>query len=430
MLFCRPYEKQIFIINNRFDLWSICYKDCVFFGFQKKISIIFVNMPDSLLIKNTSLYYNIQDTIGYDILMANGKITCVAPSGDISPEGAWIDGTGFIAVPGLIDIHIHGAGGADSLDGTKKALETISRTLASLGTTSFLSTMVVKPGTRNTHLQIAGECTGTDLGGAILLGVYVEGPFINEKKRGGILPESITEPSTVILEEILDEAGNALKMMCVAPEILGIDKIIVHLREKGIKVALGHSDADYEETKKGFAMGINHVTHLFNAMRQLHHRDPGPLAAIFEDPGISIELIGDSHHVHPALVRMVWNLKGPRNIASITDGISATGLPDGTYTYNNKKYTSKEGLARYLDGTLIGSTMSLARVAGNFKAFTGCSFREAIDTVTINPANIIGIGNRKGSLDAGKDADIVLMDSSFNVRQTIIAGKSVYQSKN
>jgi N-acetylglucosamine-6-phosphate deacetylase len=386
-------------------------------------------MSGNLLIKNVLLYKDIESNSCFDILTKDGKIISISPPGELTETvDTIIEGSGKIAIPGLIEMHIHGAGGADSLDGTKEALSTISQTLAIHGTTSFLSTMVMKPGVENRHLKAASESTGRSLGGAQLLGIYIEGPFINSAKRGGIVPESITGSSLKILDQILEETGDALKMMCVAPEIPGIGKIIEHLLKNNVIVAFGHSDADYKQTKEGFRMGINHVTHLFNAMRSLHHRDPGPLAAIFEDQKISIELIGDSHHVHPALFKMVWALKGPHNIACITDGISGMGLPEGTYVYNNRKYTSKDGLARYLDGTFIGSTMNLLKIAKNFKSFSGSTFSEAIDTVSINPARILGIDQTKGSLEAGKDADIVLIDASFKVRNTIISGKIVYQN--
>ncbi len=387
-------------------------------------------MHNRLLIKNTTLYDNIQDAAGYDILVANGKIVSIVPTGGISEPVSVIDASGLIAIPGLIDIHIHGAGGADSLEGTKESLTTISRTLAKLGTTAFLSAMVVRPGEKNRHLQAAGEFKGKISGGAELTGVYIEGPFINTEKRGGIIPECIAGPSLAVLEKILEEAGDALRIMCVAPEIPGNDKIIHRLKEMDITVAFGHSDAGYEETKSGFDMGISHITHLFNAMRPLHHRRPGPLAAIFENGDITVELIGDSHHVHPSLVSMAWKLAGNRNIISITDGISGMGLPEGTYTYNKKQYMSKDGLARYPDGTLIGSTMSLCNIARNFMTFAGVGLKEAIDTVTINPARILGIDSIKGSLESGKEADIVLIDRLFNVQYTIIDGKTVYKNHN
>ncbi len=382
-------------------------------------------MGQQLLIKNVILCSNNSAGRKTDILVSGGRIERIEDAGTVSCECPSVDGGGLMAIPGLIDIHIHGAGGSDSLDGTRQDFETISRTLSGSGITSFLTTMVVRPGSDNIHLKMAAECTGKDLGGAELLGVHIEGPFISIEKRGGIIPDCITSPSADILDNLLDVAGKALKLMCVAPEIRGISKMIKLLLDNGIRVSFGHSDAGYEDTLKGFDMGISHVTHLFNAMRPLHHRDPGPLAAIFETSHISAELIADSYHVHPSLIKMTHKLKTNCKIVCITDGISGMGLPEGKYRYNDREYISEGGLARYVDGTFIGSTMNLMQILSNFMKFTGCSLPEAIDTVTINPARIAGVENRKGSLEVGKDADIVLITPSLNVSKTIIAGKII-----
>ena len=232
-----------------------------------------------------------------------------------------------------------------------------------------------------------------------------------------------------VLDKLMEEAGDALKIMCLAPEIPGNSEIIKILFQSGVIPAFGHSNADYDQTRRGVDEGIRHMTHFFNAMSSLHHRNPGPVAAALENQDVSVELICDSHHLHPSLIRMVYNLKDHSKIVCITDGISATGLPEGIYTYNNKKYSSKDGLASYLDGTLIGSTMSIRNIAMNFMNFTGAGFQEAIETVTINPARILGVSDRKGSIDVGKDADIVLIDRSFNVHYTIIAGRLIYQKE-
>lgn len=382
-------------------------------------------MDKRLVIKNTYLY-SADGQSTFDIFIDEGKIISVKPSGkDISQNGNAFDASGYTAIPGIIDIHIHGAGGSDSLDGNKQAFETISKTLARFGTTSFISAMIVKPGTENIHLKAAAASTGKINDGAELLGIYIEGPFINTAKRGGIDTDCITAPSEKILDEILDATGSALKIMCLGPELSGNFKIIKRLKEEKIIASFGHSDANYEEIKKGFDAGIEHVTHFFNAMRSIHHRDPGPIPAILENNNISIEIIADSNHVHPSLINLVRKIKDPGKIICISDGISGTGLPDGIYTYNNKQYRSQAGLATYLDGTFIGATMSLAKIVRNYKNFTSAGLKEAIDTVTINPARLFGIDNRKGSIDEGKDADIVLLDKDFNVQHTIIDGKVI-----
>lgn len=379
---------------------------------------------ESLLIKDVFLY-NDDSNRTYDIYCERGKIRSIKTSEKQARNSNMVLASGLTAIPGIIDIHIHGAGGADSLDGSREAFETISKTLAKSGTTSFITTMIYKPHENNIHLKAAAESVGRISGGAEILGIYIEGPFISKQKRGGIAEDCIIAPSEKVLDDILNISGDHLKLMCLAPEIPGNLKLIKLLRDNNIIAAFGHSDADYEEVKKGFDAGISHVTHFFNAMRPLHHRDPGPIPAILENKNLSVELIADSHHVHPSLINLVRKMKPPGKIVCITDGISGTGLPEGIYTYNNRQYESKNGLASYLDGTFIGSVMSLAEVLKNYMVFTGSSLKEAVDTVSINPARLLGVDDRKGSIESAKDADIVLLDNEYNVRKTIIAGKEI-----
>jgi len=386
-------------------------------------------MKESLLIKNCRLYNAIHDDLLKNILIEGGKITDVDSSGITSCEKI-IDVKGKIIAPGLIDVHIQGAGGADILDGTVEALHTISKTLARVGTTSFLGTTVVKPLEDNKHLKLASKYVEKGLEGANLLGFHLEGPFINIKKKGGLDPASIYESSPEKLIEVLEVTSNELKMMTIAPELPGNLEVIKELRRNNIVAAFAHSEADYDETKKGFEAGINHVTHIFNAMPPLHHRKPGPLAAIFESKEVSAQIISDGHHLHPAIVKILYKFLGPDRCICITDGVQAIGLPEGKYIYNGREYESKEGAARYLDGTLIGSAMSLANIALKFWKFTDCSFEEAINSASKNPAVLLGIYDRKGSIDINKDADLIIFDEDYSVYSTIIGGKIVFQKNN
>lgn len=255
----------------------------------------------------------------------------------------------------------------------------------------------------------------------------MEGPFINIKKKGGLAPDSIYESFPNALEEIFEAAGNSLKMMTIAPELPGNLENIKSLRKHGAVASFAHSDATYEETIKGFEAGINHVTHIFNAMPPLHHRTPGPLTAIFENKEIPVQIISDGHHLHPSIVNLIYRLVGKERCICITDGMHGIGLPDGIYTYNGKQYESKDGAARYLDGTLIGSTMSLGNIALKFMEFTGCNLETAINTITKNPAKLLGIDDRKGAIEIGKDADLVLLDEDFSIFMTLVAGEIVYK---
>jgi N-acetylglucosamine-6-phosphate deacetylase len=271
------------------------------------------------------------------------------------------------------------------------------------------------------------EWMNRDLGGAHLLGIHLEGPFINSKRKGGLDPRSIYPSSPAELEKIYEAAGSSLKIMTIAPELPGNLDVIRLLNQHGTIPSFAHSDATYDETKEGFKAGIRHVTHIFNAMPSLHHRNPGPITAIFEHPWITAQIISDGNHLHPAIINLIYKNIGAQRSICITDGVQGMGLPDGLYLYNGKEYESKEGAARYLDGTLIGTTMSLSKIALKYKNFTGCSFAEALDTVTIVPAKLLGIDNYKGSIAKGKDADLVILNDDFTVASTIVSGKVVYQ---
>jgi N-acetylglucosamine-6-phosphate deacetylase len=383
-------------------------------------------MTPSLLIRQCRLHTSATNEPPVDILVKDGRIVSIGQVRQSGERATIVEASGRIAIPGLIDLHIQGAGGADVLDGMTDSLRTISQTLARLGTTAFLGTTVVKPSEGNRHLKMVRERQTEDLGGATLLGIHLEGPFINEKRRGAIDPASIYPSSGPALKDIIDVTGDLLKMMTIAPELSGNLGIIQTLGESGVVASFGHSDASYEEARRGFEAGIRHVTHMFNAMPPLHHRSPGPLLAIFEEERATLQVISDGHHLHPGIVRFIYQVAGPRRCVCITDGISGMGLPDGRYVYNGREYESRSGAARYLDGTLIGSSMSLWNVTLKFREFGRCSLQEAVDTVTINPARTLGIESHKGSLEAGKDADIVLLEKDLSVHMTIVNGRACY----
>ncbi len=383
-------------------------------------------MKNALLIRNCRLY-NQPVNAGPVSILIEGKL--IRAIGDQVPETTVpvVDAGGRIVTPGHIEVHIHGAGGSDMLDGTNEALQTISTTLAKTGTTGFLGTTFITPKDDSRHLRETRDCVGNDLGGARLLGYHLEGPYVNVKKKGGMTKDTIYPAEPGGLEKILEITGDALKMMTIAPELPGHLDMIRELVRNDVIAAFAHSDADYNETMRGFEAGITHVTHLYNAMRPLHHREPGPLAAIFENRDITAQIISDGHHVHPRMVDFAYRLLGPERCICITDGIQGLGLPDGRYFFNQSEYESRGGVARRLNGLLIGTTMSLREIAVNFMEFTGCSLETAFDSVTRLPAKLLGIDDRKGTLETGKDADLVLMDpDDFSVWATIIDGKPVF----
>jgi len=380
-----------------------------------------------LLMTNCRLFDAADSGQTTSVLIEDGIISRVGQIDSAATCDNILDAKGQTIAPGFIDVHIQGAGGADILDATPEALKTISQTCARFGTTSFLATTVFTPEEENKHLAIAAQYAGRDLGGANLLGIHLEGPFISPQKKGMILPECIRAPSLQLLQKIQDVTNGRLKMMTIAPELPGNIRIIQRLVDSDVVASFGHSNATYEQTLAGFDAGISHVTHLFNAMPPLHHRSPGPLLAIFETKSITAQLICDGVHTHPSVLRFAFELLGPQRIIPITDGMQAIGLPDGSYFYNGIEYQAKDGTARYKDGTLIGTALGLSQLLRKLVTFTACLLDTAIKTVTENPARLLGIQERKGAIAPGKDADLVLLEHDYSVHTTIVGGKIVYQ---
>jgi len=387
-------------------------------------------MEKSLLIKNCRILNPSSEEIQEaDIFVENGIIADLGKIGGEASYGNVLDVEGRMVSPGFIDLHIQGAGGADVLDGKRESLEVISRTCARFGVASFLATTVFRPDGDNEHLRIASESVGSRLGGANLLGIHLEGPFISPAKRGMILPECICSPSLEVLQKILTHTKGKLRMMTIAPEIKGNLEIIRALIEEGIVGSFGHSSASYEETLRGIEAGLSHVTHLFNAMPSIHHRRPGPLLAIFETRGVSAQVISDGVHLHTGILKLAFRLLGEERCVIITDGMQAMGLPDGRYVYNGIEYESRDGAARYSDGTLIGTSLGLNQLVERFIRFTGCSPNVGIKAVTQNPARVLGMEDRKGTIELGKDADLTILDDDYSVWATIAGGKAVFCRK-
>jgi N-acetylglucosamine-6-phosphate deacetylase len=384
------------------------------------------------------------------IEIADGAVTAVRPSSarrgafreGERGDGRTIDAEGRTVLPGFVDLHVQGAGGADVLDGTEEALSTVARTCARFGVCGFLATTVYRPGGDNSHLAAVRAAVGRDLGGARLLGAHLEGPFISPVKRGMILPDCVCPPSPAVMDDIERLAGGSLRMMTIAPELEGGIEMIRRLSASGVIASFGHSNATYEQTLKGIDAGISHVTHLFNAMPSLHHRSPGPLVALFKAQGPTVQIIPDGVHLHHRMVKFAFELLGADRCVTITDGLQAMGLPEGTYVYNGVQYESRGGAARYRDGTLIGTTLGMIDLVLRFMEYTGCSLDVAASTASVNPARVLGLGTAKGALaagiaaaggvsadgvSAGDIADLVLLDHDYSVWATVVGGKVVYR---
>jgi N-acetylglucosamine-6-phosphate deacetylase len=361
------------------------------------------------------------------VSVSDGRITRIDRANVPLPGAASvIDAQGRLLSPGLIDVHIQGAGGADILDGTEDAFRSISMACARYGVTSFLATTVYRPRGDNRHCEAAAGACGKDLGGARMIGIHLEGPFISTKKQGMIQSDGVGVADRATFEAIFSCVKNTLTIMTIAPELPGSLELIKEFRKRKVVCALAHSAADYDQAKAGIDAGISQATHLFNAMASIHHRAPGPVPAILEAKQVMAQVIPDCVHVHPSILRMIWPVLGPDRFISITDGVRALGLPDGTYEYNGLSFESRDGAARYHDGTLIGTAVGLSVLVKRLAAAVGCTTDEALLTATRTAARSIGIDATKGEIAVGKDADLVIFENDLTVWKTIVRGKVVY----
>ena len=329
-----------------------------------------------------------------------------------------------LLAPGFIDVHIHGALGRDVMEGTAEALEAISGFLAAHGTTSFLATTVTaSPIATLQAVEALGRQVDRPLPGARMLGLHLEGPFINPEKRGAHSAEHIRRPSTLILEQLLARSGNRIKLITLAPEVEGGLDLIRFARSRAVVVSLGHSNATLEETMAAIDLGAGNATHLFNAMRGFGHRDPGILGAVLTTPRIWAELIADGVHVSPAAVDLCLRCKGAGRMILISDAVSATGMPEGRYRLADTEITLSDGICRTADGTLAGSILTQDQALRNMVRWSGLPVQTVLGMLTRNPAQSLGIAAGKGTLAAGHDADMVLLDRNLQVHTTIVQGE-------
>ena len=281
------------------------------------------------------------------VWISNGKLKRIEPSQEldkIESDAELIDGNGMWLIPGMIDVHIHGANGYDMMDGTEDSIQEVSRACAATGCTSFLATSVSSTIEDLLNMIRSVKSVIGREQGARIAGIHLEGPYLNPKRKGMQNEKYLRHPNLDEMKFIFQEAGSLIKMVTIAPELPGGLELISYLKEQGVVIAVAHSDATYEEAKLAFAAGASHVTHCFNGMRPIHHRDPGLIVAAFEEPHVSLQAIVDQVHLHPAIVRLMHRLKGPEGMVLITDALQAMGLGDGNYIFGGHHVTVSEGL--------------------------------------------------------------------------------------
>jgi N-acetylglucosamine-6-phosphate deacetylase len=366
------------------------------------------------------------------IVVEGPKIIAVGPRDKVViPAGATRrEATGLTIVPGFVDVHIHGAGGHDVMEGTPDALAGVTQTVARHGTTSLVATTVTASEERTCQavsgiaawMRSQQSLPDSRTPQAEILGVHFEGPFISAARRGVHPLDWIVPPSIDLFERFRGAANGAACILTLAPELPGALDLVAAACAADCVVSLGHTDATYAQSMAAIDRGSRHATHVFNAMRPFAHRDSGVIGAVLASPQVTAELIADGVHVDEGAMRMLIAAKGFRNMILVSDGTSATGMPDGNYKLGTLEVTVSGGVSRGADGQLAGSTLSLDRALRNTMAL-GVPFIDALAMVTENPARLLGLQPRKGTLAPGADADLVLLDAQIQVAGVITRGQ-------
>lgn len=358
---------------------------------------------------------------GKSVIIHEGKIADITSH---IPGGiGTIDAEGCFVSPGFMDIHIHGIGGHDTMDGSYETIDSMSKHLASHGVTSFLPTTVtddIEVTKKAVHSVKESMIKGVS--GAKPLGVHLEGPFLSVNAKGAHNEVFLKEPSIDLLSYLCDGDFSTVKRITIAPELNNAEGFIKFIVGQGIIASLGHSDGTYEDTMRAIELGVTHSTHLYNAMKGFNHREPGVVGAIF-DSRINTEIIADGIHVHFAAIRTAIAIKGYKSCALITDALRPCCLGDGVFNFGGLEVHVIKDEARLKNGKLAGSTLTLDKAVRNIIHNTNLCIPEAVSMASSVPARICNVDDAKGYIKAGYDADIAIFDKDINVQTTIIGGK-------
>nr|WP_318464711.1 N-acetylglucosamine-6-phosphate deacetylase [Photobacterium leiognathi] len=356
------------------------------------------------------------------IIVNDGKIEAITETKPLDCDVTELEGQTL--VPGFIDIHIHGRAGADVMDATPQALQTIADALPKTGVVAWVGTTVTAPWQDiiNALQQVREFCQQPKQVGAKLLGSFLEGPYFTEAYRGSHPTQYLQAPSIAALAELKEVAGDSLIRVALAPEYQGSDEAIQWLTSQGIKTSIAHTSANFEQVTTAHQHGADCGVHLFNGMSGLHHREPGCAGAVlFHD--MLAELIADGIHVHPVMMQLAYRMKGYQQLALITDCMRAGGLSDGKYQLGAQMITVTNGEARTDDGSLAGSTCSLDQALRNMIMLAGVPEWEAVQMATSVPAKYVGVDDKLGFIKPGYNASFALLDPQFQIQATLIDGQ-------
>lgn len=361
------------------------------------------------------------------IVIEDGAISEIAArSGVELPAGRHVDFPDCTLIPALFDVHIHGCGGHDAMEATDSALHHIGKFLAQRGVGAYFATTVTAPlETLLRSLAGLAKLLRAPVEGARPMGIHLEGPFLSPHKRGCHVESQLLTPSVELFDRLWQAAEGQIRLMTIAPELPGAEETIRHATKLGVRISLGHSNAQADAARRGIAAGAASATHTFNAMRAFDHRNPGLLGEVLTDDRLFAEIICDGLHVDPAAVRLFRKAKGTERALLVTDAMAGTGMPDGNYRLGDMDVRVKNGrcVAADDENTLAGSTLTLDRAVRNYSEFTGAPLAEAVALATRNPAKMTGMDAEIGALAKGRAADIAVLSPKNEVLETFLRGR-------
>lgn len=368
---------------------------------------------------------------GVIIISDEGKIAHVgAPETAPPSDGKRLDLSGYLLIPGLMDIHVHGGHGISfdlGGDGLGERLGAYAAWVCQFGLTGFLCSIAApEPDSLLRLIRSYVAVLEQGLSGAEALGLHLEGPFLNPRRKGAFNPAWLHLPQVESAKAFLEAGRGWVRQITLAPELPGAEEIARVYRQAGVTVAMGHTDADYETASAALLSQFNHVTHTFNAQRGFDHRQPGALGAVLASDGVTAEVIADGVHVHAAAIKVLLRCLGVERLVLISDAMPGAGLPDGTYDLAGNRVTLRDGKATLADGTLAGSAALLSQCVRFVSREVGLPLNQAVQMASLNAARAIGLDGRLGSLEVGKDASLAVIDEEVRVHLTMVKGRIVY----